>query len=43
MDVSMSQKSATYEQIKVYVLEKFGFKASFLGEAQMWSGCGAEL
>lgn len=40
MDLSGFQKGASYEQIKAYVLEKFGLKVSSLYIAQVKQKCG---
>lgn len=37
------RKGATYEQIKVYVLEKFGLKVSNLYISQIKRKCGLEV
>ena len=43
MDMSGFQKSATYGQIKAYVLEKFGLKVSSLYISQIKRKCGLEV
>lgn len=43
MDMSDFRKGATYEQIKVYVLEKFGLKVSNLYISQIKRKCGIEV
>ena len=43
MDMSGFRKGATYEQIKVYVLEKFGLKVSNLYISQIKRKCGLEV
>ena len=43
MDMSGFQKGATYEQIKAYVLEKFGLKVSSLYISQVKRKCGLDI
>src|SRR3712207_6326457 len=43
LDLTSAESKATYEQIKEYVLEKFGFKVSSLYIAQIKKKCGIEL
>lgn len=43
MDLTSAESKATYEQIKEYVLNKFGFKVSTLYIAQIKKKCGIEL
>lgn len=43
MDMSGFQKGATYEQIKTYVLEKYGLKVSSLYISQVKRKCGLEI
>ncbi|NGL83468.1 23S rRNA (uracil(1939)-C(5))-methyltransferase RlmD [Streptococcus equi] len=43
LDLTSAESKATYEQIKEYVLEKFGFKVSTLYIAQIKKKCGIEL
>lgn len=43
MDMSDFWKGATYEQIKAYVLEKFGLKMSNLYISQIKRKCGIEI
>ena len=43
MDMSGFQKGATYEQIKAYVLEKFGLKVSSLYISQVKRKCGLDV
>ena len=43
MDMSGFQKGATYEQIKAYVLEKFGLKVSSLYISQIKRKCGLDM
>ncbi len=43
MDMSGFQKGATYEQIKAYVLEKFGLKVSSLYISQIKRKCGLDV
>ena len=43
MDMSGFQKGATYEQIKAYVLEKFGLKVSSLYISQVKRKCGLDM
>lgn len=43
LDLTSAESKATYEQIKEYVLEKFGFKVSTLYIAQVKKKCGIEL
>ncbi len=40
MDLTAAEKKASYEEIKAYVLEKFGFKVSNLYIAQVKRKCG---
>lgn len=40
MDLTSAESKATYEQIKEYILEKFGFKVSTLYIAQIKRKCG---
>lgn len=40
MDVTGAEKKATYQQIKDYVLDKFGLKVSSLNIAQIKDKCG---
>lgn len=40
MDITCVESKATYEQIKNYVLEKYGFKVSNLYIAQVKEKCG---
>lgn len=43
LDLTSAESKATYEQIKEYVLKKFGFKVSTLYIAQIKKKCGIEL
>ncbi|VGV92884.1 23S rRNA (uracil-5-)-methyltransferase RumA [Streptococcus pyogenes] len=43
LDLTSAESKATYEQIKEYVLKKFGFKVSALYIAQIKKKCGIEL
>ena len=43
MDMSGFQKGATYEQIKAYVLEKYGLKVSSLYISQVKRKCGLDV
>ena len=43
MDMSGFQKGATYEQIKTYVLEKYGLKVSSLYISQVKRKCGLDV
>ena len=43
MDMSGFQKGATYDEIKAYVLEKFGLKVSSLYISQVKRKCGLEV
>lgn len=43
MDMSGFQKGATYEQIKAYVLEKYGLKVSSLYISQIKRKCGLDI
>lgn len=43
LDLTSAESKATYEQIKEYVLDKFGFKVSTLYIAQVKKKCGIEL
>src|SRR5699024_6986890 len=43
MDMSGFQKGATYEQIKAYVLEKYGLKVSSLYISQIKRKCGLDV
>ena len=43
MDMSGFQKGATYDEIKAYVLEKFGLKVSTLYISQVKRKCGLEV
>ncbi len=43
MDMSGFQRGATYEQIKAYVLEKFGLKVSSLYISQIKRKCGLDV
>ena len=43
MDMSGFQKGATYEQIKAYVLEKYGLKVSSLYISQLKRKCGLDV
>lgn len=40
MDLTAAEKKASYEEIKQYVLEKFGLKVSHLYVAQVKRKCG---
>lgn len=40
MDLTSAEKKASYEEIKTYVLEKFGLKVSHLYIAQVKRKCG---
>ena len=43
LDLTSAESKATYEQIKEYILEKFGFKVSTLYIAQVKKKCNIEL
>jgi len=43
LDLTAAESTATYEQIREYVLNKFGFKVSTLYIAQIKRECGLEL
>ncbi len=43
MDMSGFQQGATYEQIKAYVLEKYGLKVSSLYISQVKPKCGLDV
>ena len=43
MDMSEFRKGATYDEIRVYVLEKFGLKVSSLYISQVKQKCGLEV
>ena len=43
LDLTSAESKATYEQIKEYILEKFGLKVSTLYIAQVKKKCGIEL
>ena len=43
LELTSAESKATYEQIKKYILEKFGFKVSTLYIAQVKKKCGIEL
>ena len=43
MDMSEFQKGATYDEIKAYVLERFGLKVSSLYISQVKWKCGLEV
>lgn len=43
MDMSGFQKGATYDEIKAYVLEKFGLKVSSLYISQVKRKCGLDV
>ena len=43
LDLTSAESKATYEQIKEYVLNKFGFKVSTLYIAQTKRKCGIEV
>ena len=43
MDMSGFQQGATYEQIKAYVLEKYGLKVSSLYISQVKRKCGLDV
>ena len=40
LDLTASESKATYQEIKQYVLEKYGFKVSSLNIAQTKTQCG---
>lgn len=40
LDLTSAESKATYEQIKEYILKKFGFKVSMLYIAQIKRSCG---
>ena len=40
LDLTAAESKATYDEIKAYVLEKFGFKVSQLYIAQIKRKCG---
>ena len=43
MDMSGFQKGATYEQIKAYMLEKYGLEVSSLYISQIKRKCGLDV
>lgn len=43
LDITASETKATYQQIKQYVLEKYGFKVSSLYVAQVKQKCGLDM
>ena len=43
MDLTSAESKATYEEIKTYVLEKFGLKVSSLYISQVKRKCGLEV
>ena len=43
MDLTSAESKATYEEIKAYVLEKFGLKVSHLYISQVKRKCGLEV
>ena len=43
LDVTAAERKATYDEIKVYVLEKFGLKVSSLYTSQVKKKCGLEV
>ncbi|MBD5502213.1 MAG: 23S rRNA (uracil(1939)-C(5))-methyltransferase RlmD [Lachnospiraceae bacterium] len=43
LDLTASEAKATYQQIKQYVLEKYGFKVSSLYVAQIKQKCGLDM
>lgn len=43
MDLTAAESKATYEEIKAYVLEKFGLKVSHLYISQVKRKCGLEV
>lgn len=43
MDATAAEAKATYEEIKAYVLEKFGLKVSTLYISQIKRKCGLEV
>ena len=43
MDLTSAESKATYKQIQIYVLEKFGFKVSTLYIAQVKKKSGLEV
>ena len=43
MDLTAAESKATYEEIKAYVLEKFGLKVSNLYISQVKRKCGLEV
>lgn len=43
LDLTSAESKATYEQIKEYILNKFGLKVSALYIAQIKKKCGIEL
>lgn len=43
LDVTAAERKATYDEIKVYVLEKFGLKVSSLYISQVKKKCGLEV
>ena len=47
LDLTSAESKATYDEIKAYVLEKYGLKVSSLyisqGQTEVWSGCRTEL
>jgi 23S rRNA (uracil1939-C5)-methyltransferase len=43
LDITASETKATYQEIKEYVLEKYGFKVSTLYVAQVKQKCGLDM
>lgn len=43
LDLTAAESKATYEEIKAYVLEKFGLKVSTLYISQVKRKCGLEV
>ncbi len=43
LDITASEKKATYQEIKQYILEKYGFKVSTLYVAQVKQKCGLDM
>lgn len=43
LDLTASEKKATYQKIKDYILDKYGFKVSTLYISQIKRKCGLEV
>ena len=43
LDLTVAESKATYDEIKAYVLEKFGLKVSSLYISQVKRKCGLEI